>query len=312
MFFFSVGISVPKHHSHSTQPISGDISTPTNLGYDNARPMIMSTNYDSPVPPAQFIPNPDGMGSRLAPKRSTLIRSRHLDTSAEDLLHDQRQEYSHPSSNLNAPQHIRQSSGSRTKTTSGTNFSIRPPLIHGVPGSQNSSGHDSGLSSGGTSFDPEQHHIHYLGNTLNPIRSNTPLVDPYEVPQAIPIPKRKSLPSIVKAVPGDYKIDETARSSGNLREKETFIIENGIRKRVTEQAPTYTESGSIVPQATVMTSSTGSPVLARRVILESVTKLDKPTTTAPHTGGNKRGSMPTVVNIARHRQEAPSKNLFNN
>ena len=165
------------------------------------------------------------------------------------------------------------------------------------------------MSSGGASFDPEQHHIHNLGNPLNPIRSATPSMDAYEVPPAVPIPKRKSLPSIVKTLPGDYKIDETARSSGNLKEKETFIIENGIRKRVTAQAPTYTESGSIVPQATVMTSSSGSPILARRVILESINKLDQLTAaTATHTGGNKRGSMPTVVNIARNRHEAPSRN----
>ncbi|CAF4036264.1 unnamed protein product, partial [Rotaria sp. Silwood1] len=43
-----------------------------------------------------------------------------------------------------------------TKTTSpmsGTNFNIRPPLIHGAPDSQNSSGQDSGLSSGGADVD---------------------------------------------------------------------------------------------------------------------------------------------------------------
>lgn len=256
------------------------------------------------------------MGPRSAPKRSTLIRTQRLDTSTEDLIHDQqqKQDYPHPSVNLYAPQQIRQPVVSRTKTNSspsGTNYNIRPPLIHGVPGSQNSSGHDSGLSSGGASFDPEQHHIHNLGNQLNPIRSATPSMDAYEVPPAVPIPKRKSLPSIVKTLPGDYKIDETARSSGNLKEKETFIIENGIRKRVTAQAPTYTESGSIVPQATVMTSSSGSPVLARRVILESINKLDQSTAaTATYTGGNKRGSMPTVVNIARNRQEVPSRNTF--
>jgi hypothetical protein len=281
----------------------------------------MSTSFDSApsqVPPSsQFVPNPAGIGPRSVPKRSTFIRTRHLDTSTEDLLHDQQQqrqqqqqEYTHPSSNLYAPQQMHHSTSSRTKTTSstsGNNFNIRPPLIHGAPGSQNSSGHDSGLSSGGTSFDPEQHHIYNVGNQINPIRSTTPSIDVYDVPQAIPLPKRKSLPSIVKTIPGDYKIDETARSSDNLKEKETFIIENGIRKRVTAQAPTYTESGSIIPQATVMTSSSGSPVLARRIILESVTKLDKPTSVTTHTGGNKRGSMPTVVNIARHRQEAPSE-----
>jgi hypothetical protein len=315
----SLGISVFKHYSHLNQPFSGDISTPGNLSFDDDRATTMSTSFDSapsPIPPpSQFVPNPAGIGPRSVPKRSTFTRTHHFDTSTEDLLHDQhhhqqqQQEYTHPSSNLHAPQQIRHSSVSRTRATSsmsGNNFNIRPTLIHGAPGSQNSSGHDSGLSSGGASFDPEQHHIYNLGN---PIRSTTPSIDAYDVPQAIPIPKRKSLPSIVKTIPGDYKIDETARSSDNLKEKETFIIENGIRKRVTAQAPAYTESGSIIPQATVMTSSSGSPILARRIILESITKLDKPTSITNNTGGNKRGSMPTVVNIARHRQEAPS-NLF--
>jgi len=308
---------VSKHYSHLTQPLSGDTSTPGNLSFDDDRATTMSTSFDSapsPIPKSsQFVPNPAGIGPRSVPNRSTLTRTHHFDTSTEDLLHDQhhhQQEYTHLSSNLHAPQDIRHSSGSRTRapsSMSGNNFNIRPTLIHGAPGSQNSSGHDSGLSSGGTSFDPEQHHMYNLGN---PIRSATPSIDTYDVPQAIPTPKRKSLPSIVKTIPGDYKIDETARSNDNLKEKETFIIENGIRKRVTEQAPAYTESGSIVPQATVMTSSSGSPVLARRIILESITKLDKPTSVINNTGGNKRGSMPTVVNIARHRQEAPSNLLL--
>ncbi|CAM4863641.1 unnamed protein product [Rotaria socialis] len=128
----------------------------------------------------------------------------------------------------------------------------------------------------------------------------------YNSVQPIPIPRRKSLPSIIKTKPSDYRIDETARSSDNLQEKETFIIENGIRKRVTELAPTYTESGTPIPQATVMTSSSGSPTLARRIILESVTRVDVPTSTTSGTGGNKRGSMPTLVNVARKRQAAPS------
>ena len=310
---------MPKQYSHPAQSISGDTSTTEHFTYEDDRQGINApANYD-PNASAQFVPNPAGIGPRSGPKRSTLIRTQRLDASTEDLLHDgqHKQEYPHPSANLYAPQQIRQPSTtitSRTKTNSSPiamNYNIRPPLIHGVPGSQNSSGHDSGLSSGGASFDPEQHHLYNLGNTLNPIRSATPSIDAYEVPPAVPLPKRKSLPSIVKTLPGDYKIDETARSSGNLKEKETFIIENGIRKRVTAQAPTYTESGSIVPQATVMTSSSGSPVLARRIILESIDKLDKPklatTAATGHTGGNKRGSMPTVVNIARNRQEMPSR-----
>jgi hypothetical protein len=138
-------------------------------------------------------------------------------------------------------------------------------------------------------------------------RPTTPIVDVYDVPQPIPIPKRKSLPSIVNTIPNDYKIDETARSNDHLSTAETFIIENGIRKRVTAQPATYTDSGSLIPQASVMTSSSGSPVLARRVLLESVTKLDQTNSmTSTTTGGNKRVSMPTLVNIARHRQEAPS------
>ena len=312
-----------KQYSHLTQPISIDISTPGNLSFDDGHTTPMTNSFDSTSPPIslpQFVPNPAGIGARSLPKRSTLIRTRHFDTSNDDLLHDQQQqqqqqqqhEPSHPSSNLHAPQTIRYPANSRIKTTSsrsGNSFNIRPPLIHGALDSRNSSGHDSGLSSGGASFDPEQHHIYNLGNPTNTIRSNTPIIDVYEVPQPVPLPKRKSLPSIVKTIPGAYKIDETARSNDNLKEKETFIIENGIRKRVTAQAPTYTESGSIVPQASVMTSSSGSPVLARRVILESVTQLDKPTSTTNNTGGNKRGSMPTVVNIARHRQEAASKFL---
>ncbi|CAF0883691.1 unnamed protein product [Rotaria sp. Silwood1] len=322
------GISVSKQYSHLNQPLSGDTSIPGNLTFDDDRAATMSTSFDSaqsPIsPPSQFVPNAVGIGPRSVPKRSTFIRTRHFDTSTDDLPHDQHQhhqhhhqhhqqqqqnEYNSPSPNLYAPQNIRPTSNSRTKTTSpmsGTNFNIRPPLIHGAPDSQNSSGQDSGLSSGGASFDPEQHHIYNIGNPTTIIRSATPTIDVYDVPQPIPLPKRKSLPSIVKTLPGDYKIDETARSSDNLKEKETFIIENGIRKRVTAQVPTYTESGSIIPQGTVMTSSSGSPILAHRVILESITKLNEPKSTITNTGGNKRGSMPTVVNIARHRHEAPS------
>lgn len=330
---FILAPSISRQYSHLNQTISGDRSTPGNFSFDDERITPMSTSFDSSFasvpPPAQFVPNPAGIGPRSVPKRSTFIRTRHVDASNEDLTHDQQQQQQqqqqhqqhqqqdsvYSSSKLHAPQAIRHLSNSRTRTPSsrsGNNFNIRPPLIHGALDSRNSSGHDSGLSSGGASFDPEQHHMYNLTNPSNTIRSNTPTMDVYNVPPPVPVPKRKSLPSIVKTSPGAYKIDETARSSDNLKEKETFIIENGIRKRVTAQAPEYTESGSLVPQASVMTSSSGSPILARRVILESVTKLDIPSSTTSHTGGNKRGSMPTVVNIARHRQEAPSKFIFLN
>ena len=300
-------MSLSNQHTHVIQSPSGDNSLPETVILERDRAANMSMDYDpgGPSSHSQFVANPIGMGPRSVPKRSTFIRTRHFDTSNDELAHEQQPtyEYDQTSSNLAAPQLVRHSSNAR------------PRLVHGALDSRNSSGHDSGLSSGGVSFDPEQHHPMYtLGNathhpSYHTMRSGTPTVDVYDVPQPVPIPKRKSLPSIVKALPKDYKADETARSSDNLPEKETFIIENGIRKRVTAQPPTYTDSGSLIPQASVMTSSSGSPVLARRVLLESVNRIDQPTSTssATTTGGNKRGSMPTLVNIARHRQEAPSR-----
>ncbi|CAF2583500.1 unnamed protein product [Rotaria sp. Silwood2] len=320
------GLSVSKHHSNFTQPLSTDISVPNNLNYDYDR-----TNFNSVSPsqssPSQFVQNAVGVGERSTSKRNTFKRTTRVDASNEDLLHDpqqfiehhhqlQQHEYNQPSSNLHAPRPIRHPSGLRPNVSpymsgpSTSNTGVRHNLIHGAHDSPHSSVYDSGLSSLGTSFDREQHHIFYLGNQNHPSISTTPktfTVEQYEVPQPIPIPRRKSLPSIVKTKPGDYKIDETARSSDNLQEKETFIIENGIRKRVTELGPTYTESGTPIPQATVMTSSSGSPTLARRIILESVTQVDAPTSTMSGTGGNKRGSMPTLVTVARQRQAAPSK-----
>jgi len=311
------------------------LSMPT--GYNS----ISSTTSQST--PSQFVPNVAGVGQRSVPKRSTFKRTNRVDTSTDDLLHEHNQQHPHhhhhiqqqqpllsndqyqtqaqydynnpPSSNLHAPQHIRHPSGGLRPSTpsflSGTtttnNMNIRPPLIHGAHDSRNSSGHDSGLSSGGTSFDPEQHHhMRNLGNQTHPSIPATPVADPYDIPAPIPIPRRKSLPSIVKVSPGDYKIDETARSSDYLPPNETFIIENGIRKRVTEEGPSFTESGTRLPQATVMTSSTGSPTLARRIILESVQRLNQLPITLTNTGGSKRVSMPTLDNVARQRQAAPS------
>ncbi|CAF1041761.1 unnamed protein product [Rotaria sp. Silwood1] len=322
------GLSVSKQHSNLNQPLSTDISIPNNANYDYDRTATMSTNFHSVSPsqssPSQFVQNTVGIGQRSTSKRNTFKRTNRVDASNEDLLHDpqqfiehphqiQQHEYHQPSSTLHAPQPIRYSSALRSNIpqymsgTSTSNTGVRPNLIHGAHDSHNSSVHDSGLGSVDTSFDPEQHPMYHLGNQNHPSIPKTSTIEQYDVPQPIPIPRRKSLPSIVKTKPGDYKIDETARSSDNLQEKETFIIENGIRKRVTELGPTYyTESGTPIPQATVMTSSSGSPTLARRIILESVTRVDAPTSTTSGTGGNKRGSMPTLVNLARQRQAAPS------
>ncbi len=305
-----------KQYTHLPQSLPGNIPVPGNANFDDAHTTTISSNFPSATlphhPRSHFVPNPVGLGQRTASKRETFKRTNRVDASNED-LHDpqqyteqqrlqqqQQHDYSHPSSNLYAPQHSPHPSGPRPNT----NYpNVQHHHTHGAQDSRNSSGYDSGLSSRGTSYDPGN----YLAtSTIRPPQT----VEPYDVPQPIPIPRRKSLPSIVKTKPGDFKVDETARSSDNLQEKETFIIENGIRKRVTEQAPTYTESGTPIPQATVMTSSSGSPTLARRIILESVNRVDAPTSTMSGTGGNKRGSMPTLVNVARKRQAAPSKLVF--
>ena len=328
---FSSGISVSKPYAHLPQPLPGDISISGNRNLNDDRTAIISSNFDatgalpsSQHPRSHFVPNPAGIGQRTSSKRETFKRTNRVDASSDDLFQDPQQyteqnrspqqpqqqyEYKNPSSNFYAPQHSNQPSRPRSNTptyTSGTTTNhpnARYHASHVAQDSRQLSGYDSGVSTGDTNYNPR--------NYPSIPTARVPLtVEPYDVPPPIPIPRRKSLPSIVKIKPGDYKIDETARSSDNLQEKETFIIENGIRKRVTEQAPTYTESGTPLPQATVMTSSTGSPTLARRVILESVTRVDAPTSTASGTGGNKRGSMPTLVNLARKRQAAPSKDLF--
>ena len=290
-----------KQYSHLNQPLSVDISTPNSSTFDDGRTTMASNSFDSTSLPhsttPHFVQSAVGLGQRTASKRGTFKRTNRVDASSEDLVHDSQQhEYNPSSSNPHASQHTRHPSGHRSNTpstisrTNSNNPNVQHHPIHGAQNSRTSSGHDS---------------PNYSTIPMTTITSHT--VDPYDVPQPIPIPRRKSLPSIVKIKPGDYKIDETTRSSDNLQENETFIIENGICKRVTEQAPTYTESGTLIPQATVMTSSSGSPTLARRIILENVTRVDAPTSTTSSTGGTKRGSMPSLVNVARQRQAAPSK-----
>lgn len=335
-FLTFLGSPLPMNQSQINSYSSNNHPSIENQYFEQNHPGISSpTNSNIPdsssIPhTSQFVQSTVGIGQRSLQKRSTFKRTNRVETSNDDLLHDsylqQQQidinrlqsqyEHNHPFSNLTAPPNIRHVSTLRPNVSAfgtGTNSNsstIRPPLIHGAHDSRNSSGQDSGMSSGGTSFDPEQHHMRMITNqnqTSTSAPSNAPQSNIYEVPPKIPIPRRKSLPSIVKKVPGDYKVDETARSNDHLAKKETYIIENGIRKRVTEQAPTYTDSGTLLPQTTVMTSSTGSPTLARRIILESLERVDALSSTTNRTGGNKRISMPTLANVARQRHAAPSK-----
>ncbi|CAF4715649.1 unnamed protein product, partial [Rotaria socialis] len=140
------GNSVSNYYAHSNQPLSGDTSMPGNLGYHDDRAVHIPSNFDS-APSSfsslpQFVPNSVGMGPRSVPKRSTFIRTRHFDTSTEDLLHDHHQqhhnqqqqqqqhnEYTSQSPNIYAPQNIRPTSNTRTipmSATSGNNYNIRP------------------------------------------------------------------------------------------------------------------------------------------------------------------------------------------
>ena len=128
------------------------------------------------------------------------------------------------------------------------------------------------------------------------------------------VPRRKSLPSIVKNQ--SFKENEIAHSSSDLNDKneETFIIENGIRKRITEKSnPSILQTNNITSaQSYKNHQNTGqinsinnnnnksnrlsdysddtSPKLPRKIIIESITSLN----TTESKLGPKRVSMPSI------------------
>ncbi len=123
--------------------------------------------------------------------------------------------------------------------------------------------------------------------------------------QAPQIPRRKSLPSIVKAK--SFKEDETAHSSSDLNNKveETFIIENGIRKRVTEKSNSIINQNKLnndeaklgaidsdfdskLPKRYNLDDDEQTPQLPRKILLESITSIDSPKSIS------KRVSMPSI------------------
>ena len=155
------------------------------------------------------------------------------------------------------------------------------------------------------------------------------ILDPDFMRIPIQLPRRKSLPSIVKMK--SYKEDETAHSSSELNEKnqETFIIENGIRKRVTEKSNSAmaqnklagTDDASKNPQANAQPGGLQGtpenmningdddgannlrhrrpyeydddemPQLPRKIVIESITTLNSPDSAIT---GSKRVSMPSI------------------
>lgn len=131
-----------------------------------------------------------------------------------------------------------------------------------------------------------------------------------------PLPRRKSLPSIVKSK--SFKEDETAHSSAELNNKnqDMFIIENGIRKRVCEKTnSTLNQNRNETAPGTMTAANAGEPVefssgkekaaggvyhgygydddetpqLPRKIVLESVNNLD-----LNANSNSKRVSMPSI------------------
>jgi len=143
-------------------------------------------------------------------------------------------------------------------------------------------------------------------NSLSPSRKNNEKIRENVSPAALQIPRRKSLPSIVKTK--SFKEDETAHSSSNLNAKnqETFIIENGIRKRVTEKSNSAVNqknltnddaSNRVQDELTMLKykyeyDDDQTPQLPRKIILESISTLNSPDLT--NNSKSKRVSMPSI------------------
>lgn len=115
------------------------------------------------------------------------------------------------------------------------------------------------------------------------------------------LPRRKSLPSIVKTK--SYREDETAYSSSELNNKnqETFIIENGIKKRVVEKVNSDADvlaaggdTGDEIRrrQPTTIDFDNGTPQLPRKIIIESMNSVNN--TTSSSKSNAKRVSMPSI------------------
>jgi hypothetical protein len=112
-------------------------------------------------------------------------------------------------------------------------------------------------------------------------------------PQA---PRRKSLPSIIKNQA--FKEDETAHSSSELhanKNPDLFIIENGIRKRITEKSNSSMEQANLILTGNKHAHALGmledqSPKLPRKIVLESITSLNSPSAKS----NAKRVSMPSI------------------
>lgn len=174
--------------------------------------------------------------------------------------------------------------------------------------SNNSSGQESGL--GSSVYTNSAHGTHDLliqRNLLNNISPNSDkktdtTLDNTSVPP-VQLPRRKSLPSIVKTK--SFKEDEVAHSSSELNDKnqDIYIIENGIRKRVTEKSNSALQQNKLGADTENKNEEDNlesrrlktdyeydeTPQLPRKIVLESVSSL------TPNSQSNsKRVSMPSI------------------
>ncbi|CAF0707106.1 unnamed protein product [Brachionus calyciflorus] len=176
--------------------------------------------------------------------------------------------------------------------------------------SNNSSGQESGL---GSSVYTNSAHgtldlLQNLNNQKNNLSPNhgeknkeTTQENNLQIPP-VQIPRRKSLPSIVKTK--SFKEDEVAHSSSELNNKnqDIYIIENGIRKRVTEKSNSALQQNKLIEKdndednleksrlKTEYDYDDETPQLPRKIILESVNSL------VPNSQktNSKRVSMPSI------------------
>jgi len=126
-------------------------------------------------------------------------------------------------------------------------------------------------------------------------------------------PRRKSLPIIVKS--SKFKEDEVAHSSAELTPKnqETYIIENGIKKRVVEtnnsknqdmvdEADETTEG--VKRRIKIKYETDETPQLPRKMVIQSITSVNRTTT------DSKRVSMPSISANLTPQLASKSKQLL--
>ncbi len=244
---------------------------------------------------------------RNNPKRQTLKRSqRVVDTSVEDLA--------------NQNQHLKgpktQYSNASSNQESGIGSSVHTSSIQGT-------NNDSTLNN--------RRHQQTQQNTQTPLTNSDSHNSGFirEKSQT----RRKSLPSIVKSQL--FKEDETAHSSNELHNKteELYIIENGIRKRITEQSNTsitnrLTENEyanqtvnnnsnnntntknnnkNTINQKSILYNEDNSPKLKRKVIIESITSLNA----VESKMGSKRVSMPSIDTLLSSKFSSKGRVYYN-